>query len=407
MTTLILAASCRKEIVENNSPNKPNANNHTELLWKALLDSSKNGPLTIDPVIFENDVIVSSSDFEPKNVINKFSGATGEKLASWGNWSRTPSILLGSGYTILNDNSLIIEGGADCVALNLETFQTNWQDVKVNQIVNSKRIIQHKEHVYSTARFDFSMPAGFNKKCSIIRYELNQLKIDTILTLTALADFSPWVEGLAFGSLSNGDEVIFGKNRLHRDYFIDPNNHVRLGVFAFNITRNQMLWNIDSVEVGVSGGVVKSLFHNGLAIIFGQTKIHAFELETGVKKWTFDLGNNAFGGTPFLHKGRLLYKDVWNSLFAIDPNTGKQLWRLDDMGGCEEQVVLFNDKLFYCFGDLWVVSADNGTVLYSSKGADWDMGAPLLNTPAIDPVNRRIYLSDGHILFAIKMLDSW
>jgi outer membrane protein assembly factor BamB len=402
----ILAASCRKELVENTTSSKPVAENHPELIWSVLIDSNKSVPLSMDPIVFKNDVIASSADYLPKNVIIKYSGEDGRQLASWNNWLRNPSTLIGSSHTAIQNNLLVIEAGTECVSINPNTFNTNWHHVKDNQSLISKSLFLDNDKIYSTARFDFSLPVNQNKKCSLIRYSNNQLEIDTIFTLTANDDFSPWIEGVEFATLPNGDEVVFGKNRESRHFSVDP-FYNRMAVFAYNISKQKMIWYNDSVEMGFSGGMVKSLYYNGTAIIFGQKKIHCFDLSSGVKKWSFHLGNDAFWGTPIVHKNKLLYKDVWNSLFAIDPNTGIQLWRLDNLGGCGEQAVLYNDKIFYCSGDLWVVSADNGTIIYNSKEASWNMGLNFSGTPAIDSVNRRIYLTDDHHLFAIKILDSW
>lgn len=118
--------------------------------------------------------------------------------------------------------------------------------------------------------------------------------------------------------------------------------------------------NIGASELYTAGGLVYMATENSPPV--------AYDAKTGAVRWTFqpDSFNIAsHGGTLVMNKG-VIYFVNGNTLFAIDPPTGHQIWRIDywtiDLPTVTDgKVIVYDDKGngnrgeeddYFCAGDL-------------------------------------------------------
>ena len=402
-STVLLAASCRKEVPVTPPPT-PIEKTKPTLLWKTRFSEFSGGNISFEPQVYQSDVIFGCSTC-PNMPIQLFSGDNGDKLWEWSDWPIPLSDFGKTEYSFKSGENFVHAYGKQWISLNVKERKVNWTYVKNSTNFFNIRTYGNDEYAYWSDEYDFSNH-GKAKKCVIYRSKYDQLLIDTIFDFETSDGYSPQMVGFGFEKLLNGDEVILVKNRSNNP-ILPWQTASRMDVFAYNITADTMLWYHTGVEVNNWGGILPIRTYQGKAIVPGHNYIHCFDIATGAKLWEYKVNESLTTGDVLIYKQNVLHKDDKNTLTSINISSGNRNWRVNDVGSCKGRVVVYNDKLFYCGGYFRVVNAENGKLIYTSQGEEWDNAGPISMTPALDTVNRRVFINNSSFAIGLQMAEDW
>lgn len=122
---------------------------------------------------------------------------------------------------------------------------------------------------------------------------------------------------------------------------------------------------------------------------------YALDAETGKDVWKFRAGG------PILHAGavadgRVFFGCADGKVYALDASNGGLLWSLPTGAAVWNAPAVWEGVVFIGSrdGSLYAIEAKAGKVLWRAK-----TGGPLLNSPALDPKRRRVYIGseDMHV----------
>ncbi|MGW0772683.1 outer membrane protein assembly factor BamB family protein [Streptomyces sp. NPDC002835] len=99
--------------------------------------------------------------------------------------------------------------------------------------------------------------------------------------------------------------------------------------------------------------------HEGLVIVTDGKQLRALELADGAERWTLNTGDFTFFNDPQVLDGVLYVSDRLRNMWAVDPASGKQIWR--------------NDKLLEKAAHAWQFTKVGNTV-YGASNLDDDGG---------------------------------
>jgi outer membrane protein assembly factor BamB len=292
------------------------------------------------------------------------------------------------------------------LSLDINTKQANWSFIKTQPRIYNCFTYSDGNYAYWHDDYLFDN-SNLNSRSCVFRSPPDHLTVDTIIDYHATDGFAPNLTSFGFTKLINGDEVILIKNRGFNPNIAFPNAS-RLDVIAYNISADSLIWYHHGVE-SHEGGVLPIRTLGNLAFVPGHMYIHCFDVETGQKLWDYRVDKALFLGDIIVHNNTLLFKGAKDELVCLNPFTGQEIWKVLGTGvDPKARLTLFNNKIFYTAdGYLRVASALDGRELYSSKGELWDQQGPLLCTPAIDPINRRIFINNSTFAICLQMPEDW
>jgi outer membrane protein assembly factor BamB len=399
---LLILAACRKDKVLVQQP--PTDTNKPALVWRVPFDAFET-TMSIDPHVLNGNVVFGCHRC-PDAGIKLHNGQNGEVIWEWANWQQKPSEFITTEFSFLSDGHLVVSAGREWVSIDFNQQKQNWSMVKTNQTLNPMRTYNDDGFAFTTARFNFNNNGATSQAC-ILRSSLTTFQLDTVFSYTTPDHYRPWFEGMAFTQLTNGDRIIIIKNRAYSTVLGWPNAG-RLDVIAYNMTADSLMWFEQGVEAN-EGGVLSIRTLGNLAFVPGYLYIHCLDVETGQKIWDYKVEKALYLGDLIVHNNTLLYKGANDDLVCLNPYTGQEIWKVKGTGvGPKARLTVYNDKVFYTAdGYLRVASAIDGRELYTSKGEDWDRNGPLTCTPAIDPVNRRIFINNSTYATCLQMPEDW
>jgi outer membrane protein assembly factor BamB len=119
--------------------------------------------------------------------------------------------------------------------------------------------------------------------------------------------------------------------------------------------------------VGIVGGSVYAADAKGL--------LHAIDLASGQRRWTYQGGDEGFATTPLVCDGRVFIGDLGGTFHAVSADKGTKIWTVDtgasihasansaDLAG--KRVVVANDA-----GKVFCLDPSNGDVLWTAQAGD-------------------------------------
>ena len=102
-------------------------------------------------------------------------------------------------------------------------------------------------------------------------------------------------------------------------------------VYAFDRATGAVRWKYKVSERGVASDVLR-MGHNVYAVTLGDELV-CLDLETGKHKWSFRSGSSAndshWTSSPAVTTDRVYFGGLDGSVYALDPQSGKQIWKKD------------------------------------------------------------------------------
>ena len=142
--------------------------------------------------------------------------------------------------------------------------------------------------------------------------------------------------------------------------------------------------------------------------IYFATKfsVFCFEKETGNLVWQRQLYHD-FQGSNYLIYEDLFITNLDNGdLIAISKYNGETVWVQERLSVCCTELRIYEDKIYMGNGDLFIIQAETGEVLFRyktpTKKERGRSNALFLKAIAVDLENQRMYTTDGYYLLCLK-----
>ncbi|HKE49660.1 MAG TPA: PQQ-binding-like beta-propeller repeat protein [Rhodanobacteraceae bacterium] len=123
-------------------------------------------------------------------------------------------------------------------------------------------------------------------------------------------------------------------------------------------------------------------------VIFGSADhfLYVVDRKTGAERWRYDTKADV-DATPVVYDGHILIGNRGYGLFSLDANTGKETWKLFFWGSWVESTPVVQDGVIYIgASDLRRVSAidpKSGRVLWRTDVYGWTWGTPVVTTDRV------------------------
>jgi hypothetical protein len=152
-------------------------------------------------------------------------------------------------------------------------------------------------------------------------------------------------------------------------------------------------------DEGLKSGVQPIIVNGTVYLGTMAGKLYAIDAETGADIWVYQAGG------PILHTaaaadGKVFFGSADGKIYALQTATGELAWSVST-GAAIWNAPAVHEKAVYIGsrdGRLYAIDSTNGEIVWSAP-----TGAPILNSPAIDPDRGRVYVgSENMRVFAFE-----
>ena len=208
----------------------------------------------------------------------------------------------------------------------------------------------------------------------------------------------------------DGDTVLIFHCRMWKD---EPTYTERTDLYAFNMSADTLVWILQDIDPSGGSTVWSPVVYNGRAYFQGAYSLFCVDIATGNILWTWQspgFGNDLNMTGPYVFVDKIFICTYSGMLVALDPYSGEVIWQKDTFEFNPSTLTGFENVLYFTTegsGKLFAVEASSGNVLWeleSPNRSDPDTWLAAFNNPvAIDPVLRRIYLTDRYFLMCLPI----
>ncbi len=403
---LILCYSCKQEeIISNNGGYNSNNQEEPELLWKFPLAPDTSARNSITPILY-NEYIV----FTGKIPLNPLPNTVKciDSIYRTYLWEADDifledcpdmSYIGGSGYGVYQNYMATLCYDKPRV-FDLNTGDVIWDynpgngDIYMS-VWNDKFI---HTRVVGTNPFT---------KSAITMSDFDSPDFDTLFYVDSVDGFSCHLYPPAFMIDDNNDTLIVFQNRQWKS---DPFEG-KVDLYGYNITTDTLLWMIEGIDDAGSSSVFPPLIDNGNVYFKSDYSVHCINVKTGNQNWVWEsnAGSDLLLANLLIADGKLIVKAGGNQLYALSLSSGAVIWENLSAGISPEPLTLFEDVIYYVTGDgyLHAVALDDGKELWSFLSPNNGQAPSLItnfyNGISIDPVTKRMYVTDQHYLNCFQL----
>ncbi len=387
-----------------------------EILWQKPVSFDTTEKISMPATYYNGTVLFSRSFFEEGiDTLKLYDSKTGALEWYWSDWlpNRKSSLVSEIPVKFLQNNKYLFTTNKDVYCVDATSGISIWKS-KVDSANTNPRIGGIDNYVYQVLvkgikSIDFSY---------LLKANINIGKWDTIYTQTKVDGFEPRIEPPTVSWLNkNRDTIVFFQIK----YWNFPASKGRVDWVAFNSKTRTVefrLDNIDKFQLGTPAGATVSddkVYFLGILTAFCINKYD------GTVLWqkNFEFNSETFVSTsPFIAEGKLFIKTDNKTLYALDPNTGAEIWVDKDSGSSCSDMVYDRGLLYYtCNGNakIYAIEAATGKIiwaepspnLYPNKfNGNRKFGFPNANIGfgiAIDPEQGVVFASDYYFTMCLKM----
>lgn len=370
---LLYVFGCNKENV---TPINPSTDSiHLEVVWHKLFHSDSTTEYFLNPLFFNNYMVLSSCPPENKSLgIKVYHKKTGTNHPAW---DHEPGGIIDEvgglkDYKIggSNNDILFIEGSSYCFyAVNLNTGQRLWKYTSPYSFVvrfsmlGDNPCICYKPDALSDSWARIAVLDA-----------LTGTKTD-LLELYASDNYKFKIEPPVWAVNSSNDTLLLFLTSGWNFGLVDG----RVGAYCYNLTKKQMLWSDTAfTRDGDATDYPPILIDNNLVIFQSLRSIHCFDISTGDIVWQHEHLNMSFSCSPFLYyDGKIFIRSQDGIVLCYDAQTGKELWinsTVNAYPAPDGRMDAYNGKLYiaaYPTSDIVVLicmSTLTGEVLWKDEG---------------------------------------
>jgi outer membrane protein assembly factor BamB len=148
-------------------------------------------------------------------------------------------------------------------------------------------------------------------------------------------------------------------------------------ISSSNVTQLGVAWTLPLDGVGTNGAdVANPVMANGVAYLQdGRSNVTAVRYETGQVLWTHPFDSSAYGPNGVTLANGRVFGVTANGIFALDAQTGQQVWNVTDFGPPKAEFnlppqvsggkVFVSSSITAGGGIIYALNADTGATLWS------------------------------------------
>ena len=344
-----------------------------------------------------------SGFLEPGARINCRDAATGE--LRWNSDKLNPDIWLDRQIISIADKTVTSNQNLKTCIVN-QTGQIAWQ-TNLGLFAGNETVYAEGEYLYD-AHYSPKAPP-FHESTSLVRAHHATGHWDTLYTLSSDKNY-PRISNVSSWVNPQGDSIVM------LTYTIFGEQQGQVELHAFNLRTRQVAWvlkDFDNIRKGAS--IYPPLILGNRLYLNCSKDLHCIDLLSGSVVWSSDFtrctqvsGSNLkeYGNTILLVTDNMLSN---NSVMPINKTYGSIVWENKEVGARASEVTLLEGILYHTSsntGRLYAIDAASDTTI-------WNMESP--NIPnkiggwfgtedlCIDPVGRRLYVTDGYFIMCVEL----
>jgi len=363
----------------------------SEIVWKLAADS--NG-LKFDgghPLIYNNHLIVGiekSGGF----MIRSYDLETNEIIWENNNMPSSNFRPKGADEIHVSNNILALSSGLRILVVDLNSGKELWRA----ELENGR--------YRSTLIDNWLYKADYSKQLeTLYRYDLMTGSREKVLELGLVDGYSPGIMMPIKWIHPSGDEMLILKNRTFNWAGVgqqEPADASRMDILGYNLTADTVLWyrkgiaKISSVATPVISG--------DKVYFYGGSKVHCIDPATGEDIWEFQVGgSNALefaSSNILLHNDMLIAKPDSRAMYALDKETGQQIWYNPATMSSPSAMTIESDTVYFTGYYLNGVDVNTGELVVQYESPE---SRSFFNGVGINPDNGYVYASDGKYLYCL------
>ncbi len=392
--------SCQPEPLEIRIPPKPEPEPDSLLIWKVPLHKDTVNTCSIKNVTLYQDRVVTSvsepflgnnnetllcfdttgtlqwwwQDYEPYHKLLSISdeGSIG-KYFYFTTWLQNFCIDITTGEEVWR---FIPEAGEPCISSN-----------NADKVIKTITYYSPTPRSDSTAIFVSNIEDGnFEEVFKIVKTKGDGIGIPNVSTY-----FN-----------DSGEEIlVFQNNTLYM-----PTDYKEvIDLYSYNLTKRELMWKVENISELSWNMDIPQIDDNN---IYFATKyrMFSFDKKTGEKNWERLMPHDFQGSNYLLYKDLLITNLDNGDLIAISKHNGETVWHNKRLSACCVKLRIYDDKIYFGNGDLFIVEATTGKVLHRyrspSRREPGRSNAFFLDAIAVDVENERMYTTDSYYLMCIK-----
>ena len=388
-----------------------------EVVWQKPIASDSSQCGSQAPLFFNGGVIFTKECGSGGELVSYLNSKTGEKIWSWNNYlysERNPGIYNGifqiNSSTFFNDDKHSV-----VYSVNSLNGTTNWKTQVDSGSYISSSLAAQNGYIYNVR--DFYL-ADKLEKSYLMRTKFDSDMWDTVYIQQPIDKFVPDCELPSIWKNSNGDEIALFQVR----YYDFTNYKGRIDVLAYNITQKKEYFRFNDIDKSQSGTVNVPYIYGDRAYVPLARTILCLDMITKKILWSkdFNVDQGFFTGRhPFLIANNKLYvKPEDKVLYALNPDTGDQIWVDTDNGySSSKQMIFYNGIIYYtsnASGKIYAIEESTGKKIWAEPSPNYFKakynnfrsfsGANIgYNSLAIDTVSNLLYTEDTYFMMCLKL----
>lgn len=388
-----------------------------QVVWQKSIAPDSSQCRSQAPLIYNDGVVFTKGCETGGEMISYFNGKNGDKIWSWNNYlfkERNPGIYDGvSQYTSLaffNDNLERV-----IYSLDLKNGNTKWSTQIDSGSVAASAVNPQNGYAYNVRTF-FLLDRL--EKSYLMRTKFDSGVWDTVYVQQPIDRFVPSCELPTIWKSPIGDEIALFQIR----YYNFDSTKGRIDVLAYNISQNKEYFRFNDIDKSQAGTVNSPYIYGNRAYVPLARTILCLDMNEKKILWSKDFNvNQGFftGNHPFLIANNKLYvKPEDKVLYALNPDTGDQIWADTDNGySSSKQMIFYNGVIYYtsnASGKIYAIEESTGKKIWAEPSPNYFKGAynqyrrfdgaNIGSTGiAIDTANNLLYTSDNYFIMCLKL----
>lgn len=370
---------------------------HNPIIWKKGLEKSG---LTSTPHVYNGTIIMGHPDKETNNyLVYSLNAETGDSI--WQTRIVTPFEFdpFDGDMSVLHEAKLVLTDSKRMFVLNADNGEILWNYTDPNNyggvcIIDDYIYIADIVNRLSATMYRFDINTGAKEALFTIKHGKNEPG----------HDFTPYLMMPVQWVHPSGDKILVLQNRSYGHDKIGPDGmygYSKMDLMAYNLTADSILWYRYEVDNFSSGA--RPAIDGNKVYFYGDRHAYCINPLTGETIWKFYIGNGPeddFNTANILIiDDKLIVKPDNASMYAVDKNTGTQIWHNPNTESMPGLLTECNDTIWFSSAGIIAIDAFTGKTLIDHWDNN-DSGSWIFPV-AFHPTNGRIYTSDATTFYCL------
>ncbi len=395
---LLFIAACDKQQTDFPDDNSDDTIPDIIVNWKIPLLEDTSEASVADPLLYED--IILFGGFPVSGSGGRIAGynvTTNEII-----WMAACDLNTGQSSSTHFENIFVGLDGSEFKAFDLNNGNIVW----TSPYEGSYKITHFENKIFSSHKMG-GTPALYSY---LVMADINTGIWDTVYTTDLSGGFGPnnYPPGVMVNA--ENDTILYFQNR---QYNYDDSEG-KIDLYAFDMTNDSILWIQYDIDPDGNSSVQPPLVYNDKIYFRGNRILFCLDAQNGNMIWQKEMGADEFedllSGNTLIADGKVIVKTGGYSLYALNPDSGSEIWVNTDAGPTPSDMIFYNGAVYYGSGGdgmIHVIDIETGEPIIEfespMENSDVYPNAGFYDAVAIDPVSNLLYAADGYFLYCIAI----